>query len=875
MPQQKQTYKHFYLNKPNCHNMKQINMLWLLLLLPCMAWAQKWDDAEYRRIEQNIKQTAFPDRTFPITRYGASLKASAATNQKAINRAIDACSKAGGGKVVVSKGVWNVAALRLKDNVNLVVEEGATLRFAFEPSLYPLVRTSWEGLGCYNYSPCIYAYRAKNIALTGKGTIDGNGSRETWWPWCGATRYGYVEGKTTESQRLGSRAQLLKMAEDGVEEEKRVFGMGKGLRPQLVNFVECETILIKELTLINSPFWVIHPLRSKSITVDGVKIWNEGPNGDGCDPEACDGVLIQNCTFHTGDDCIAIKSGRNNDGRLWNMPSQNIIVRNCKMEDGHGGVVVGSEISGGCRNVYAENCYMDSPHLDRVLRIKTNNCRGGLIENIHMRNVTVGECNEAVLRINLNYEPNEDCYRGFQPTVRNVSMENVTCNKSQYGVLVIGLNEIPNVYNILVKNCTFNGVSKEPVKITGLTKDITFDNLTVNGSLVLNPGEQPYDKYSSWFTASEMKRVAHPYFLDFSKRPKWSYVMGIEMEGMLDTYLTYGDQRIIEYLKEYPAEMIDEKGNIKDYNYDEFNLDNVRTAKFIFRMNELFPQKNVDKALKTLFKQLQNQPRTKEGVFWHKAIYANQVWLDGIFMGLPYYTLYAAKNLKGKKQQKVFNDVVDQIVKTDQRTFDPKTGLWKHAWDETRQQFWANKENGQSKHTWARALGWYVMAITEVLDALPADHPRRSELTDVLTKAMKAVVKYQDKKTGVWYDVMDVQDSRNYLEATASSMFAYVLLKGARLGYLPAEMKADGVKAYKGILKEFIKVNKDKTLSLTRCCAVSGLGPGSGPYVKPGKENFKRDGSFDYYMSEPIRDNDAKGIGPFIWASLEMERNSQ
>ena len=216
---------------------------------------------------------------------------------------------------------------------------------------------------------------------------------------------------------MGSRARLQKMAEDGVPFDERKFGMGQGLRPQLVNFVRSERILIKDVKMINSPFWVMHPLLCKDITVDGVTVWNEGPNGDGCDPEACENVLIQNCIFHTGDDCIAIKSGRNNDGRLWNKPSKNIIIRNCRMEDGHGGVVIGSEISGGCENVYAENCEMDSPHLERILRIKTNNCRGGLIQNIHMRKVTVGQCKEAVLKINLDYEPREACYRGFEPTL--------------------------------------------------------------------------------------------------------------------------------------------------------------------------------------------------------------------------------------------------------------------------------------------------------------------------------------------------------------------------------------------------------------------------------------------------------------------------
>ena len=852
--------------------MRYLKTLLLALLLPACAFAAGWDDNEYKRIEQSIQLPKIAERQFLITSFGAKTTATAAQNQKAINKVISLVSKKGGGKVIIPKGTWNTGAIELKSHVNLVLEEGATLHFAFEPKLYPLVRTSWEGLACWNYSPCIYAYKATDIAITGKGTIDGGGNNDTFWQWNGNPRFGYKEGVTKESQKLGSRSKLLKMAEDGVPFDERKFGMGYGLRPQLVNMVHCERILIKDVKMINSPFWVIHPLLSKNITVDGVYVWNEGPNGDGCDPEACENVLIQNCVFHTGDDCIAIKSGRNNDGRLWNQPSKNIIIRNCKMEDGHGGVVIGSEISGGCENVYAEDCEMDSPHLDRILRIKTNNCRGGLIQNINMRRIKVGQCGEAVVKINLDYESKEACYRGFEPTVRNVNVEDVTCQKSNYGVLIIGRDAVENVYDINIKNCKFDGVQKQPVKITGKTRNVKFDNLYINGSLVLNAGEQPYKNYSEWLTHSEMKRVPHSYLLDFSKKPKWSYVMGIEMEGMLDTYEAYkeGNESILEYLKEYPKTMIDEKGNITGYKYEDFNLDNVRTAKFILRMHNIAPTKGTEKALKTLFKQLVNQPRTQEGVYWHKAIYANQVWLDGIFMGLPFYCNYAVQTMKPKKAEKYLNDAVDQMVKTDYRTYDEKTQLWKHAWDETHQQFWANKEDGKSQHCWARALGWYVMAMTECLDAMPENYARRQEVIDLLNKAMKSVVKYQDKKTGVWYDVLDVKSDKNYLESTASSMFAYVLLKGYRKGYLSEEYLKAGVKAYNGILKQFIKVNADKTISLTRCCAVSGLGPGPGPYVK--NPNYKRDGSFEYYMSEPIRDNDAKGVGPFIWASLEMEQ---
>lgn len=845
--------------------MRYLKLILLCLSLPLAASADNWDESLYRQIEQSIVEPVFADRTFDITRYGASVNASAAVNQKAINKAVAECSGKGGGKVVVPAGLFNTGAITLKSNVNLEIQKGGTLLFAFDLKLYPIVLTRWEGMDCMNYSPCIYAYGEQNVAITGEGTIDGNGSNETWWKMCGSPRFGWTE-EVKESQKQG-RPLLFEYSEAGKPFKERNMD-GTGLRPQLINLYKCENVAIKDVTLLRSPFWVIHPLQCRNLTVKGVKIWNEGPNGDGCDPESCENVLIEGCDFHTGDDCIAIKSGRNADGRIWNLPSQNIIVRNCVMEDGHGGVVVGSEITGGCRNVFVENCRMDSPNLDRVLRIKTNTCRGGVIENIYMRDVEVGQCREAVMRINLGYEPNEKAKRGFIPTVRNVYMSNVTCGKSKYGILINGLDEADNIYNINVENCNFTGVTDEAVKRTGKSHDLHFDNLFVNGSLVLL--ERPYKHYSEWMTHSQMTRVPEPYMLDFAKKPLWSYTSGTEMGAMLDTYLSYGDESIYEYLKKYPDKMIDEKGNATGYKYEDFNLDNVRPGKFLLGMYRKDPQANVLATLKTLFKQLEKQPRTKEGVYWHKAVYANQVWLDGIFMGLPFYT-EAAPVLKGaKKARKYYDDAVDQIVKTDKRTYDPETGLWKHAWDETHSMFWADKETGRSKHTWARAMGWYTMAMIEVLDALPEDYARRQEVIDVFKKAMTALVKCQDGKTGVWYDVLDVQDERNYLEATASSMFAYCLLKGARKGYLDESFRDAGIKAYKGILKEFVKVNADKTISLTRCCEVSGLGPGPGPYVT--KPNYRRDGSFDYYMSEPVRDNDGKGIGPFIWASLEMER---
>ena len=862
--------------------------------MPALASAQNWDEAKYKQIEQSIRVPQFADQAFLITKYGAKPEGTAAKNQKAIQKAIDQCSKKGGGKVVVPAGQkFLTGAITLKNGVNLEVQEGAVLEFAFQPELYPIVETSWEGLECFNLSPCIYAFGAKDIAITGKGTIDGGGSNETWWPWCGAPRYGWKEG--TISQRSGSRARLLKNGEDGVpmynekgeRNPERVFGPADGLRPQLVSFNKCEGILLEDITLLRSPFWVIHPLHSTDITVRRVKMINDGPNGDGCDPECCDRVLIEDCFFNTGDDCIAIKSGRNRDGRERNMPSKNIIIRNCEMKNGHGGVVVGSEISGGCQNVYAHDCVMDSPELERVLRIKTNSCRGGIIENINMRNIKVGVCKESVLKINLDYEHNEICCRGYYPTVRNIYMENVTSERSKYGVQIIGLDEDTYVYDVHLKNCHFNGV-KDGNFESGKTRNINFDNLFINGSLALR--EAPYKHYSEWLTYSEMQRVPKSYLLDFSSKPKWSYVMGIELEGMLDTYLAYGGEAIRKYCQEYTDTMINEKGDIRGYNILDYNLDNIRTGHFVTRMYQNWPEKKNLIAMQTMMRQLQEQPRTiADKVFWHKAIYAYQVWLDGIFMGLPFRTLTApitttAKDVKKGAVTKMYDDAVNQLKITYNRTLDPKTGLNRHAYDETRKQFWSDNETGLSQHCWGRAQGWYTMALVEVLDALPEDYARRGEVIDLLKKDFEAIIKWQDKQTGVWYQVMDSPGREgNYLESTCSAMFAYAMLKAFNKGYVTEVKYRDaGIKAYKGIIKNFIRVNADKTISLTNCCAVAGLGPGYTEEVAAAMKkinpkaklnpNEKRDGSFSYYLSEPVRDNDAKGVGPFIWASLEMEK---
>ncbi len=461
-----------------------LGALVVLLTLTYSASAQTMREAfkQADAIVKGIELPYFRQQKYNIVSFGAVADDPQTLNHKAINEAIQAAYEAGGGTVIVPQGVFYTGPLTLKSHVCLHLEEGAILRFTTEAKYYfPAVPTRWEGIDCLNARPLIYAYNATNIAITGAGTIDGNATVNDWWAKSGHERYGYKAGML--SQRTG-RPKLLEYEQNSVPMGQRVMTEEDGLRPQLINLYKCKNILIENVNLRNSPFWVIHPLLCDQLVVRNVTISSHGPNSDGCDPESSTNVLIEGCTFDTGDDCIAIKSGRNNDGRKWNLPSENIVVRHCTMKDGHGGVVIGSEISGGYRNLYVENCAMDSPELDRVIRIKTSACRGGVIENIYVRNIKVGQCKEAVLKINLVYEPKEPCLRDFPPVVRNVNIENITSLKSKYGVYITGLEDRENVYDINITNCKFNGVEKGNA-MTG-AKDVKFDRLYINGKKVTN-----------------------------------------------------------------------------------------------------------------------------------------------------------------------------------------------------------------------------------------------------------------------------------------------------------------------------------------------------------------------------------------------------
>ena len=338
---------------------------------------------------------------------------------------------------------------------------------------------------------------------------------------------------------------------------------------------------------------------------------------------------------------------------------------------------------------------------------------------------------------------------------------------------------------------------------------------------------------------------------------RWSYDQGVILKGIEGIWKLYGDAKYFNYIQHSMDHYVREDGTIKDYRRDEFNIDHLNNGKVVMFLYNYTWKPKYKKAIDLMRSQLNDHPRTKEGSFWHKKVYPWQVWLDGLYMGQPFYAEYAKLN----HEDTAFNDIARQFIQIEKHTRDPKTGLLYHGWDESREQQWANKETGNSPHFWARALGWYGVALVDALDYFPANHPGKDSIISILNRFVKAVTKVQDTKSGVWYDIVDLPNrAKNYKEASASCMLVYTIAKAVRNGYIPDTYLQNAKKGYAGIVKEFIEVDSSGQTNLKGTVTVSGLG--GKPY---------RDGSYDYYMSEKIRVNDPKGMGAFIMCSVEME----
>ena len=355
---------------------------------------------------------------------------------------------------------------------------------------------------------------------------------------------------------------------------------------------------------------------------------------------------------------------------------------------------------------------------------------------------------------------------------------------------------------------------------------------------------------------SEMVRNPESWQVDFQPSLKWDYCHGLELGAMMDVYDRYGDAKFYEYALAYADTMVNEDGTIKKYKLTDYSLDRINSGKMLFRIYEQTKNDKYKKALDLLRSQFDGQPRNADGGFWHKKVYPNQMWLDGLYMGTPFLAEYAYRN----NESQAYQEVINQIKIVARHTYDPANGLFRHACDVSKREKWADKETGQSQHCWGRALGWYMMAIVDDLDFIPQHEPGRDTVLVILNHIAETLKKYQSPE-GLWYQVMDKSgEPGNYLESSCSAMFVYSLFKAVRKGYIPSSYFAVARKGYEGILNEFIKVDDNGLVSITKACAVAGLG---------GK-NYRM-GDYDYYIHEQIRDNDPKAVGPFILASLEWE----
>ena len=373
---------------------------------------------------------------------------------------------------------------------------------------------------------------------------------------------------------------------------------------------------------------------------------------------------------------------------------------------------------------------------------------------------------------------------------------------------------------------------------------------------------KPVDKTQFYYVRmadSEMQRNPESWMVDFSKALKWNYCHGLELGAIYDVWEKTGDQKYYDYAVSYADTMVNDDGTIKTYKLEEYNIDRLNSGKMLFPIYAHTGNQKYKKALDLLKSQMDTHPRISNGGFWHKKIYPHQVWLDGLYMAGPFLAEYATVF----NEPQLFDEVVLQLTTAYEDLYDEKTGLLYHGWDESREQRWADPVTGKSPNFWSRSIGWYMMALVDVLDFLPENHPGRADVILLLNNLSSSIEKFRDQETGMWYQVTD-QGTRegNYLESSGSIMFVYTWVKGAQNGYLPAEFLDKGVRAYDQFIDQFVVENEDGTIAVTNCCSVAGLGG----------EKVYRDGSFEYYISEPIRDNDPKTLSPFILVSLLLDK---
>jgi unsaturated rhamnogalacturonyl hydrolase len=845
-----------------------------------------------------VVNTSFKKDTLNIVQFGA-VSNGYTLNTLAINKAIDKMHAKGGGVVVIPAGEWMTGPIVLKSNVNLHVAKGALVIFTPDLSQYPLVVSSYEGVDAARCQSPITAESQENIAITGLGTLNGNGlywrplkkeklsegewknhqllyggaltdDKKTWYPSKAAVEAAKLKdiGKLVGGKKLADFEPIKDF-----------------LRPNMVRINNCKRVLIEGISLENSPAWTAHVALSSQITVRGLRVKNPwwGTNNDAIDLESSSNVLMEDCVFDTGDDGITLKSGRDEDGRKRGMPTQNVIVKNCTVYHSHGGFVVGSEMSGGVKNIYVSDCNFIGS--DIGLRFKSTRGRGGVVENIYVHNVNMKDIAGEAILFDMYYQavdpvrlPGDAAITPViekvpvteaTPQFQNFYIDHIVCNGASKALFVRGLPEMPikNVQlsdmfiqstegmriqeaaGIHIKTSTILTKALGPVLKVSNSTDIQIDTIAIKK---FNAGPT---SLAQKMAATAMQIWPDSFSLRGSKA-RWSYDQGVILKGMEGLWRLTGDAHYFDYIQHSMDYYVQEDGTVLDYKKDDYNIDNLNNGKSVVLLYQVTGKEKYRKAISAFKSQLDNHPRNTQGGFWHKKAYPNQMWLDGLYMGAAFYAQFAA----AMHDTAAFNDITHQFVLIEKNTRDAATGLMYHAWDESKQQKWADPITGRSPHVWARAMGWYGVALVDALEYFPRNHPGRDSLIQIVQRFAAAIVKVQDPASGVWLDILDAPTApKNYKEASASSMFVTTLFKAVRNGYISNQYLAAAKKGYAGLVNNFIK-EEDGQVNLYGTVSVSGLG--GNPY---------RDGSLDYYFGEKVVVNDAKGIGAFLQASVESE----
>jgi polygalacturonase/rhamnogalacturonyl hydrolase YesR len=804
-------------------------------------------DAEHVLQIEGLAPLAF--RTPPcaglsdISRFGAD--EAAEDNAPAIAAAIEATPP--GGTVLVPPGLWRSAPIFLRSGVTLHLAEGATLQALSDRARFPILPShdkngrmlgSWEGLPAACYAALVTAIDARDVAITGRGTLDGGGAEGDWWTW-------------PKETRSGAR------------------------RPRTLSLVGCERVRLSGVTIRNSPSWTVHPLYCRDLLATGLSIENppDSPNTDGFDPESCEDVTLEGLRISVGDDCIAIKAGkRGPEGEADHLaPTRRVTIRHCLLERGHGGVVIGSEMSGDVSDVDILDC--DFRDTDRGLRIKTRRGRGGAVARIRLARSVMERVGTAV-SVNAFYYCDPDGRADWvqsrdpapvtdrTPRLGAITVEDVVIRDLRIAAAAIfGLPEAP------VTDVTLRGLAVAfDDSLTGEAPDMALGLPVLHhagvvtefaelrpGAAILTPDRRPGPMLTAYLDAFAARY--QPY-----KGGAWCYEDGCIYRGLALLHETTGDRRWLDHLKRLADAQVSPEGALKGYEITEFNIDNILSGRALIALHARTGDPRYLTAASLLGRQLDAHPRTRSGVYWHKSVYPAQVWLDGLYMGLPFQVELG----QALREPERVTDALRQFETALRLTWREKTGLYVHGVDEGRLQAWADPVTGQSPAHWARALGWLAMAMVDVLELVgPEASPELTARTCSLLERLVAL----RRPSGLWLQVVDQPDlPGNYEESSASAMFAYALLKAARLGLAPASAGAAGAAALDALARTALRPVPGGGLEFGGIVHVAGLG---------GFGSVYRDGTPAYYLTEPVVADDAKGVGPLMMASAENHRCSQ